>query len=62
MERNLDRRVEVVVPVEDPAIQRRLVGILDDALRDEANSWELGPDGHWTRVAGTRPGPRIQPA
>jgi polyphosphate kinase len=51
MERNLDRRVEVVVPVEDPAIQRRLVGVLDDALRDEANAWVLGADGRWTRVA-----------
>ncbi len=51
MERNLDRRVEVVVPVEDPAIQRRLVGVLDDALRDEANSWVLAADGRWTRVA-----------
>jgi polyphosphate kinase len=51
MERNLDRRVEVVVPVEDPAIQRRLIGVLDDALRDEANSWVLGADGGWTRAA-----------
>jgi polyphosphate kinase len=51
MERNLDRRVEVVVPVEDPTIQRRLVGVLDDAVRDEANSWVLAGDGRWTRVA-----------
>ena len=45
MERNLDRRVEVVVPVADPDLQRRLVGILDWALLDEANSWVLRPDG-----------------
>ena len=45
MERNLDRRVEVVVPVVDPGLQRRVAGILDDALRDQANSWELRPDG-----------------
>ena len=51
MERNLDRRVEVVVPVDDPEIQRRLVGILDDATRDQANSWSLGADGRWVRVA-----------
>jgi len=50
MERNLDRRVEVVVPVVDLAIQRRLVAILDDALRDEANSWALGSDGRWART------------
>ncbi len=51
MERNLDRRVEVVVPVEHAGMQQRLVGILDDVLRDEANSWLLGPDGAWLRVS-----------
>jgi polyphosphate kinase len=56
MERNLDRRVEVVVPIEDRASQERLVGILDGALRDEANSWELAGDGSWARVAGSGPG------
>ena len=56
MERNLDRRVEAVVPVVDPDVQRRLVAILDDALRDEANSWVLAADGAWTRAAPTGPG------
>ncbi len=51
MERNLDRRVEVIVPIDDPGNQRRLTTLLDDALRDEANSWVLGGDGSWTRVA-----------
>ena len=63
MERNLDRRVEAVVPVVDPAIQRRLVRILDDALRDEANSWTLDAEGTWVRTvprAGTD-GAGVQP-
>ena len=51
MERNLDRRVEAVVPVVDPEIQQRLVAVLDDALRDETNSWILGADGRWSRVS-----------
>ena len=51
MERNLERRVEVIVPIEEPDIQRRVVGMLDEALLDEANSWMLEPDGAWTRVA-----------
>jgi polyphosphate kinase len=51
MERNLERRVEVIVPIEDPEIQRRVVGMLDLALLDEANSWLLQRDGSWTRVA-----------
>jgi polyphosphate kinase len=50
MERNLDRRVEVIVPIDDPGFRRRLVGILDDGLHDEANSWILQPDGRWIRV------------
>ncbi len=51
MERNLERRVEVIVPIEDPEIQGRVVGMLDLALLDEANSWLLQRDGSWTRVA-----------
>jgi polyphosphate kinase len=50
MERNLDRRVEAVVPVVDPTVQQRLVRILDDALRDEANSWTLTAEGPWVRT------------
>jgi polyphosphate kinase len=51
MERNLDRRVEVIAPIADPEVQERVVGILDQALRDEANSWALGLDGRWSKVA-----------
>jgi polyphosphate kinase len=51
MERNLERRVEETVPIEDPEIQRRVVGMLDLALLDDANSWLLHRDGSWTRVA-----------
>ena len=58
MERNLDRRVEAVVPVIDPAIQQRLVRILEDALRDEANSWTLSAGGTWTRATASGGGDR----
>ena len=34
----------------------RLTAILDDALRDEANSWVLRGDGSWTRVTPARRG------
>ncbi len=51
MERNLDRRVEVVVPIGDPALQRRVAGLLDWALLDQATSWELGSNGRWLRTA-----------
>jgi polyphosphate kinase len=51
MERSLDRRVEVLVPIDDPAIRRRLLAILEAAAHDEVNSWILGPNGEWERVA-----------
>ena len=50
MERNLDRRIEVLVPVEDPELQARLLEVLDLNLADDTNSWVLGPNGTWTRV------------
>ncbi|MGX6447557.1 polyphosphate kinase 1 [Patulibacter sp. S7RM1-6] len=50
MERNLDNRVELVVPVDDEAARDELLDALDRAFRDEEGSWLLGPDGEWTRV------------
>ncbi|MBW3627106.1 MAG: RNA degradosome polyphosphate kinase [Actinobacteria bacterium] len=50
MPRNLDRRVEAVVPVGDPELQRRLQEILDVNLSDDQLAWELQPDGGWRKV------------
>ena len=50
MGRNLDRRVEVVVPVRDPELQARLFEVLDLVFADETNTWELGSDRRWRRV------------
>jgi polyphosphate kinase len=50
MGRNLDRRVEVVVPVHDPELQARLFEVLDLVFADETNAWELGSDRRWRRV------------
>jgi polyphosphate kinase len=50
MERNLDRRVEVVTPVEDHEAQARLTRIVDVMLADDRRSWQLGPDGDWRRT------------
>jgi polyphosphate kinase len=51
--RNLDRRIEVLVPVEDARLQARIDGILNALLADTRHAWELGADGTWSRV---RPG------
>ncbi len=50
MERNLDRRIEVLVPVLDPKLQARLEETIQLSLADDTNAWILGPDGDWVRA------------
>jgi polyphosphate kinase len=50
MERNLDRRVEAVVPVEDLEAQERIQRVLEVMLADDRRSWQLGPDGAYRRT------------
>ena len=51
MPRNLDRRVEALVPVRDPRLTARLDEVLDVLRSDDLLAWELGPDTVWRRVA-----------
>jgi polyphosphate kinase len=52
MNRNLDRRVEVVVPIKDPKIRHYLKeNILDVYLRDTVNARILRPDGSYKRIS-----------
>jgi polyphosphate kinase len=50
MERNLDRRVEAIVPVSAPEIRERLQEILDLALADDTRAWQLDSDGAWHKL------------
>jgi polyphosphate kinase len=50
MDRNLDRRVEAVVPVEDRDARARLTEIVDIMLADDRRSWHLGADAVWRRT------------
>ncbi len=50
MPRNLDRRVEAVAPVNDPALRARLDEILEASLADDVLAWELDADGEWHKV------------
>ena len=50
MPRNLDRRVEAMVPVDEPSLQEQLGQILSTELQDDVLAWELHPDGTWTKV------------
>jgi polyphosphate kinase len=50
MSRNLHRRIELAFPVRAPALKRRVLreGLLP-YLKDNADAWELGSDGHYRR-------------
>ncbi|HEV2909001.1 MAG TPA: polyphosphate kinase, partial [Candidatus Eremiobacteraceae bacterium] len=50
MQRNLDRRVEAVIPVTDPLLKARLQEILDVNLADDALAWTLDAEGVWHKV------------
>lgn len=56
MNRNLDRRVEVLLKVENPTHQNRLRKLLDLALDEKTATWQLDQDGNWRYRETTKDG------
>ena len=50
MPRNLDKRVEIMFPVEDPEIKKQVMHILEVQLADNVKAHILQPDGSYEKV------------
>jgi polyphosphate kinase len=57
MPRNLDTRVELVAPVEDPVLRDDVLDTLERGFADDTNAWDLQPDGRWERRGADPTGP-----
>ena len=57
MPRNLERRVETLVPIENGTVHRQILDrILMSSLKDDTQTWTLEPDGSYLRVqSGNKP-------
>ena len=49
MQRNLEKRVEVLIPIEDARLQSELRHILDTQLSDQRGAWDMNPDGSYVK-------------
>jgi polyphosphate kinase len=61
MQRNLDHRIEMVVPVEAPHVRAEVETIFRRLLADNSQAWMLAADGTWSRLQ-PEPGERRRPA
>ena len=52
MQRNLEKRVEVLAPVEDQRLQAELRHIMDTQLADQRGAWDMQSDGSYVRRNG----------
>jgi len=52
MPRNLDTRVELLVPVKEAALRAGIEDVIERCLADDRFAWDLAADGSWTRRAG----------
>ncbi len=60
MPRNLDRRVELLVPILRPDHRKRLHATLQSYFKDNVNAWKLQPDGQYQRLHPSERHPSFQ--
>jgi polyphosphate kinase len=49
MQRNLDRRVETIMPVTDPTLKQELEKTLEIYENDNCSAWDMQPDGKYVK-------------
>ncbi len=54
MTRNLEKRIELMIPIETPALKRRLLRILESYFQDNTQASRLLPDGSSQRLTRTK--------
>lgn len=60
MPRNLNRRVELLIPVDDQRCRKKLIDTLRVYFKDNANTWEMQPTGSYRRIQDTENSVRAQ--
>ena len=50
MQRNLNNRVEALIPVTDPRLKFRIEEVLEVEMTDDVLAWKAEPDASWTKV------------
>ena len=58
MPRNLDRRVELLIPVDDPRCREKLLEVMRTYFKDNRNTWRMLPSGEYVRI---KPAPGKEP-
>ncbi len=53
MPRNIDKRIELLIPIDDNEAKKRLIETLDIYFTDNSNAWKLNPNGKYTRLKPT---------
>jgi polyphosphate kinase len=60
MGRNLDKRLEILFPIRNANLRRRLIGVLDTYFADNQKAWRLKVDATYERVPKNGPAVRAQ--